>query len=1041
MAAARRFLRIGSHMDPAVIALFRELADRSPLERERYYARQRVPAAIRAEVESLLRFDGETIDAIQSRVAALAAQVVVDGREALHAAALPEDGRQAVENASPGAPGPALANGTVFGPYRIVRPLGRGGMGVVYEADEIESGRRVALKVLEEHINDERERERFDREGRLAASINHPHCVFVFAASELDGRMAIAMELMGGTLADRLKAHGPLPVASAVDAALQLVAGLQATSALGILHRDVKPSNCFVDADGVVKIGDFGISRSLRPTEETAFSTRTKFAATPAYASPEQLRGTALDIRADIYSLGATLYELLTGHRPFTGTDLMSVLMAVANDPPQPPHALVPGIPKGLSEVILRCLAKQPDRRFDDYEAFAAALEPYSSRAASPATFGRRCLAGVVDHVLLWILNLALTFWATGFMLTIERDLVWRQLIAAYLLFLLYFGVTESVWASTPGKALLGLTLVDTDGRPPRVAQTLTRAALYATAWNIGGVLWLALWGTDLKALALNPNRGVILLASLLPWMIVAALFSTVRRRNGYASLHDLATGTRVVERSVQTRAERSAPSPSPMTATHEAVGRLGSFLIVDGALSGMPAGWRPGFDERLRRGVWIRQVPPGTPPIDQGRIAINRPTRLRWLAGRREPHEGWDVFEAVPGVPLEQACARPPAWADARWWLLDLARECAAQGPDGRPPLRADRVWVLESGGAKLIDDPSMDYAEGDTSHRRFSCAPLLIDVVHAARGSSAPPWPLGAHRFVQRLGAEAPLGDAAIVNALESLTRQRAVLTRRWRALWMMAVAVVPVVFSGSTVLMTGYMAAQIQRIPPDVLVAVEGLGQLRRAERGRIALSSQDREVIEVALATRYRHVLTDRRLFGPEYLYVGLSLQERIERVLRRKPTEAESRRATEHPVVQAIVKEASKNMDPPRLPVLAILVLVACFLVEALFALAAGVAFRGGLLRILGLELVTANGQPASRLRVLVRTAFAWAPVLVLAPVSMTKAAVLVTTSGPIELIVAMGAALLAILAGAIVTLVHPARGIQDWLAGTWVVPR
>jgi serine/threonine protein kinase len=110
--------------------------------------------------------------------------------------------------ATPNPPSPALANGTVFGPYRIVRPLGRGGMGVVYEADEIESGRRVALKVLEEHINDERERERFDREGRLAASINHPHCVSSSPASELDGRMAIAMELMGGTLADRLRPTG-----------------------------------------------------------------------------------------------------------------------------------------------------------------------------------------------------------------------------------------------------------------------------------------------------------------------------------------------------------------------------------------------------------------------------------------------------------------------------------------------------------------------------------------------------------------------------------------------------------------------------------------------------------------------------------------------------------------------------------------------------------------------------------------------------------------------------------------------------------------
>ena len=149
---------------------------------------------------------------------------------------------------------------TRLGPYRIVRTLGRGGMGTVYEADEIETGRRVALKILNERLNDARERERFNREGRLAASINHPHCVFVFAAVETDGRLAIAMELMQGTLADRLKREDPLPATEAVDIVLELLSGLQAAGAIGILYRDVKPSNCFVGPDGGLKIGDFGIS-------------------------------------------------------------------------------------------------------------------------------------------------------------------------------------------------------------------------------------------------------------------------------------------------------------------------------------------------------------------------------------------------------------------------------------------------------------------------------------------------------------------------------------------------------------------------------------------------------------------------------------------------------------------------------------------------------------------------------------------------------------------------------------------------------------
>ena len=428
-----------------------------------------------------------------------------------------------------GRAGSALTPGTVLGPYRIVRPLGRGGMSAVYEADEIDSGRRVALKVLKERLNDPRERERFNREGRLAASINHPHCVFVFAPLEIDGRLAIAMELMQGTLADRLKTQGPLPPAEAVDAALQLVTGLQAASAIGILHRDVKPSNCFVDADGVIKIGDFGISRSLRPTEETAFSTRTKFAATPAYASPEQLRGGALDIRADIYSLGATLYELLTGRPPFERDDLMALLMAVANDAPQPPHARVPAIPKGLSQVVLRCLAKQPDQRFADYDALAAALEPYASTGATPGTLGRRFFAGVVDLFVLALVSGALTVWWTGLTTVIERDgLLWRQ--AGWFLFLLaYLGIFECIWRATPGKALVGLTLVDADGLPLPAQRTLVRAVLFAATWTLGGIVWVTVSADLTKPhLILSPPF-------VAPWLEFRASPSSSRRR-GWSS-------------------------------------------------------------------------------------------------------------------------------------------------------------------------------------------------------------------------------------------------------------------------------------------------------------------------------------------------------------------------------------------------------------------------------------------------------------------------------------------------------------------------
>ena len=152
--------------------------------------------------------------------------------------------------------------GQVFGPYHIERLIGHGGMGEVYEAEHVEQGRRVALKVLHQRLSGREDHARFVREGQLAASINHPHTVYVFGSEEIDGIPTIAMELLpGGTLKDRVKERGPLPPAAAVDAILQMIAGLDAMHAVGVLHRDVKPSNCFVDADGTVKVGDFG-SRS-----------------------------------------------------------------------------------------------------------------------------------------------------------------------------------------------------------------------------------------------------------------------------------------------------------------------------------------------------------------------------------------------------------------------------------------------------------------------------------------------------------------------------------------------------------------------------------------------------------------------------------------------------------------------------------------------------------------------------------------------------------------------------------------------------------
>jgi serine/threonine protein kinase len=282
-----------------------------------------------------------------------------------------------------------LHAGQTFGEYRIVRLLGKGGMGAVYEAEQLDAGRRVALKVLSYAPESTAARQRFLREGRLAAAVNHPNSVYVFGTEDIDGAPVITMEYVsGGTLAEALKRDGPMPPGKAVDAILQVIAGLEGAAGYGVLHRDIKPSNCFIEDDGTIKVGDFGLSISTLARDDLRLTVSGVMMGTPAFASPEQLRGDELDVRSDIYSVGVTLFQLLTGRTPFHADNVVALVATVLEKPADSPKKLAPKIPDGLAAVVLRCLAKQPARRFRDYDALRQALQPYSSTAPTPATLG-----------------------------------------------------------------------------------------------------------------------------------------------------------------------------------------------------------------------------------------------------------------------------------------------------------------------------------------------------------------------------------------------------------------------------------------------------------------------------------------------------------------------------------------------------------------------------------------------------------------------------------------------------------------------------
>jgi serine/threonine protein kinase len=244
---------------------------------------------------------------------------------------------------------------SVAGRYEVQRPLGHGAMAVVDLAHDVRLGRHVALKRLAENLaRDEELRSRFLREARLAARIAHPNVVRIYDVGEDGDRPFIAMEYVEGeTLAELLVRKGPLSPDDVVQLGVQACRGLAAAHEAGLVHRDVKPQNLLLRSDGVLKLGDFGVAFGLDGTRLTMAGT---VLGTAAYLAPEQARGEEVSAAADVYALGAVLYELLTGRPPRTASTLAELAEPATIAPPA-------GVPAPLSAVVMRCLAAAPHDR------------------------------------------------------------------------------------------------------------------------------------------------------------------------------------------------------------------------------------------------------------------------------------------------------------------------------------------------------------------------------------------------------------------------------------------------------------------------------------------------------------------------------------------------------------------------------------------------------------------------------------------------------------------------------------------------------
>lgn len=288
----------------------------------------------------------------------------------------------------------ALTPGAKLGPYEIIAPLGAGGMGEVYRARDPQLGREVAIKILPSFLSRDPDRlRRFEQEARAAAALNHPNILAVYQMGTHDGAPYLVSELLeGSTLRDQLL-RGAVPVRKAVDYAIQTARGLAAAHEKGIVHRDLKPENLFLTKDGRIKILDFGLAKLIQNpgASDPGSPTMTDgtepgvVLGTVGYMSPEQVRGQTADDRADLFALGAILYELLTGKRAFHKPTSAETMTAILNeDPPSASH-ITQGIPLALQKVVQRCLEKNPEQRFHSASDLAFALEALSESGSAPA--------------------------------------------------------------------------------------------------------------------------------------------------------------------------------------------------------------------------------------------------------------------------------------------------------------------------------------------------------------------------------------------------------------------------------------------------------------------------------------------------------------------------------------------------------------------------------------------------------------------------------------------------------------------------------
>src|SRR5437870_4009674 len=277
--------------------------------------------------------------------------------------------------------------------YRILEKLGAGGMGEVFLAEDTRLGRKVALKILAEELTQNRDRlSRFDQEAYAASALNHPNILTIYEMGDESGRHYIATEFVDGITLRKRMAGSPMELTEILDIAIQVTGALEEAHAAGIIHRDIKPENVMIRKNGHVKVLDFGLAKlteKVSTGEETDTEAVTRalvqtdagvVLGTSQYMSPEQARGKPIDARTDIWSLGVMLYEMASGHPPFTGETKTDVIVAIAKNDPLPIARFAPAIPAEFEWIVMKALRKHVDERYQTVKELESDLKKLKQR-------------------------------------------------------------------------------------------------------------------------------------------------------------------------------------------------------------------------------------------------------------------------------------------------------------------------------------------------------------------------------------------------------------------------------------------------------------------------------------------------------------------------------------------------------------------------------------------------------------------------------------------------------------------------------------